>query len=154
MSNMLSISFGVAIATYGETKFNSFGVMLQLGVVVFEATRLVLIQILFNSKGISLYPITSLYYVVPCCLVFLSVPWIIVEVPKVRDGSSFRFDYLVSGTNSLCAFGLNLGLFLLVRKTSASTTTTTNTKSLPSSSMPYLESASERNLHLYVLEHI
>ncbi|KAI3714802.1 hypothetical protein L6452_21762 [Arctium lappa] len=121
MSNMLSISFGVAIAAYGEARFNSFGVLLQLGAVVFEATRLVLIQILLNSKGISLNPITSLYYVAPCCLVFLSVPWIIVEVPRLRDGSSFRFDYLIFGTNSLCAFGLNLGVFLLVGKTSALT---------------------------------
>ncbi|KVH93782.1 probable sugar phosphate/phosphate translocator At2g25520 [Cynara cardunculus var. scolymus] len=121
MTNMLSISFGVAVAAYGEAKFNSWGVMLQLGAVVFEATRLVLIQILLTSKGISFNPITSLYYVAPCCLVFLSVPWIIVELPKLRDTSSFHFDYFIFGTNSLCAFALNLAVFLLVGKTSALT---------------------------------
>nr|XP_043628064.1 probable sugar phosphate/phosphate translocator At5g25400 [Erigeron canadensis] len=121
MTNMLSISFGVAIAAYGEAQFNTFGVMLQLGAVCFEATRLVLIQILLTSKGITFNPITSLYYVAPCCLAFLSVPWFIVELPKLRDTSSFHLDYLVFGTNSLCAFALNLAVFLLVGKTSALT---------------------------------
>lgn len=121
MANMLSISFGVAIAAYGEAKFDGFGVMLQLGAVAFEATRLVMIQILLTSKGISLNPITSLYYVAPCCFVFLSVPWFIVEFPLLRDTSSFHFDYLIFGTNSVCAFALNLAVFLLVGKTSALT---------------------------------
>ncbi|XP_047308614.1 probable sugar phosphate/phosphate translocator At5g25400 [Impatiens glandulifera] len=121
MANMLSISIGVAIAAYGEARFDSWGVFLQLGAVAFEATRLVMIQILLTSKGISLNPITSLYYVAPCCLVFLSIPWIIVELPKLKATSSFQFDYLIFGTNSLCAFALNLAVFLLVGKTSALT---------------------------------
>ncbi|CAM8964120.1 unnamed protein product [Rhodiola kirilowii] len=121
MANMLAISFGVGIAAYGEAKFNTWGVVLQLGAVAFEATRLVMIQILLTSKGISLNPITSLYYVAPCCLVFLFVPWIVVEAPRLRDSSSFHMDFVVFGTNSLCAFALNLAVFLLVGKTSALT---------------------------------
>ncbi|XP_074273949.1 putative sugar phosphate/phosphate translocator At2g25520 [Silene latifolia] len=121
MANMLSISFGVAIAAYGEAKFDAWGVTLQLGAVAFEATRLVMIQILLTSKGISFNPITSLFYVAPCCLVFLSVPWILVEYPILRDSSSFHFDWFIFGTNSLCAFALNLAVFLLVGKTSALT---------------------------------
>ncbi|KAF2303854.1 hypothetical protein GH714_023881 [Hevea brasiliensis] len=121
MVNMLSISFGVAIAAYGEARFDSWGVFLQLGAVAFEATRLVLIQILLTSKGITLNPITSLYYVAPCCLVFLFVPWIFVEYPVLKESSSFHFDFVIFGTNSLCAFALNLAVFLLVGKTSALT---------------------------------
>nr|GMC95692.1 probable sugar phosphate/phosphate translocator At5g25400 [Ipomoea batatas] len=121
MVNMVSISVGVAIAAYGEAKFDTWGVILQLGAVAFEATRLVMIQILLTSKGITLNPITSLYYVAPCCLVFLIVPWVIVEYPVLKDNSSFHLDYVVFGTNSLCAFALNLAVFLLVGKTSALT---------------------------------
>ncbi|KAG7540666.1 Sugar phosphate transporter domain [Arabidopsis thaliana x Arabidopsis arenosa] len=121
MTNMLSISFGVAIAAYGEAKFDTWGVMLQLGAVAFEATRLVLIQILLTSKGINLNPITSLYYVAPCCLVFLFFPWIFVELPILKESSSFHFDFVIFGTNSVCAFALNLAVFLLVGKTSALT---------------------------------
>ncbi|URE37917.1 Triose-phosphate Transporter family [Musa troglodytarum] len=124
MLNMLSISFGVAIAAYGEARFVAAGVGLQLAAVAFEATRLVLIQILLTSKGISLNPITSLYYVAPCCLAFLLVPWSMVELPVLRDRlavAAFRPDLLIFGTNSLCAFALNLAVFLLVGKTSALT---------------------------------
>ncbi|CAI9782488.1 unnamed protein product [Fraxinus pennsylvanica] len=121
MTNMISISIGVGIAAYGEAKFDTWGVMLQLGAVAFEATRLVMIQILLTSKGITLNPITSLYYVAPCCLIFLFVPWVFVEYPLLTETSSFHFDYLIFGTNSLCAFALNLAVFLLVGKTSALT---------------------------------
>ncbi|PKA55366.1 putative sugar phosphate/phosphate translocator [Apostasia shenzhenica] len=121
MANMLSISIGVAIAAYGEARFNSWGVFLQLGAVAFEATRLVLIQVLLSSKGITLNPITTLYYVSPCCLVFLALPWVLVELPALRAASSFHFDFIIFGTNSFCAFALNLAVFLLVGKTSALT---------------------------------
>lgn len=121
MSNMLSISLGVAIAAYGEARFNGWGVLLQLGAVAFEATRLVLIQVLLSSKGVTLNPITTLYYVSPCCLLFLTLPWAVVEIPALRSTSSFHFDFLIFGTNSLCAFALNLAVFLLVGKTSALT---------------------------------
>jgi drug/metabolite transporter (DMT)-like permease len=121
MLNMLSISFGVAIAAYGEARFDGWGVTLQLAAVAFEATRLVLIQILLTSKGISLNPITSLYYVAPCCFAFLLVPWSFVELPRLRAAASFKPDVLIFGTNSVCAFALNLAVFLLVGKTSALT---------------------------------
>ncbi|KAL2553672.1 putative sugar phosphate/phosphate translocator [Forsythia ovata] len=121
MTNMISISIGVGVAAYGEAKFDTWGVVLQLGAVAFEATRLVMIQILLTSKGITLNPITSLYYVAPCCLVFLFFPWIFVEFPLLKETSSFHFDFLIFGTNSLCAFALNLAVFLLVGKTSALT---------------------------------
>ncbi|CAI9780411.1 unnamed protein product [Fraxinus pennsylvanica] len=121
MTNMVSISIGVGVAAYGEAKFDAWGVILQLGAVAFEATRLVMIQILLTSKGITLNPITSLYYVAPCCLVFLFIPWIFVEFPLLKETSSFHFDFLIFGTNSFCAFALNLAVFLLVGKTSALT---------------------------------
>ena len=121
MANMISISVGVGIAAYGEARFDTWGVFLQLGAVAFEATRLVMIQILLTSKGITLNPITSLYYVAPCCLAFLSIPWIFVEYPVLKESSSFNFDFVIFGTNSLCAFALNLAVFLLVGKTSALT---------------------------------
>uniref|UniRef100_A0A1D1XM73 Putative sugar phosphate/phosphate translocator At4g32390 n=1 Tax=Anthurium amnicola TaxID=1678845 RepID=A0A1D1XM73_9ARAE len=120
-ANMVSISVGVAIAAYGEARFDTWGVLLQLGAVAFEATRLVLIQILLTSKGINLNPITSLYYVAPCCLVFLSVPWLLIEFPVLKEASSFHPDLFIFGTNSICAFALNLAVFLLVGKTSALT---------------------------------
>ncbi|KAK8945506.1 putative sugar phosphate/phosphate translocator [Platanthera guangdongensis] len=51
MANMLSISIRVAIAAYGEARFDAWGVLLQLGAVA------------------------TLYYVAPCCLVYQSDVW-------------------------------------------------------------------------------
>ncbi|KAG2559927.1 hypothetical protein PVAP13_8KG012451 [Panicum virgatum] len=123
MLNMLGISAGVAVAAYGEARFDAFGVALQLAAVAAEATRLVLIQILLTSRGMSLNPITSLYYIAPCCLAFLTVPWYAVELPRLRAAAASAAgpDVFVFGTNSLCAFALNLAVFLLVGKTSALT---------------------------------
>lgn len=39
----------------------------------------------------------------------------------LKETSSFHLDYWIFGTNSLCAFALNLAVFLLVGKTSALT---------------------------------
>ena len=44
-----------------------------------------------------------------------------MELPVLREASSVRFDFVVFGTNSVCAFALNLAVFLLVGKTSALT---------------------------------
>ncbi|CAI5515649.1 unnamed protein product [Closterium sp. Naga37s-1] len=122
MSNMLLVSVGVGIAAYGEANFNFTGVLLQLAAVAFEATRLVLIQILLASKGISLNPITSLYYVSPTCLVFLTIPWFFVEYPSLAPHLVAPHpDLLVFGGNCVCAFALNLAVFLLIGKTSALT---------------------------------
>ena len=121
IGNMVGISVGVAIAAYGEAQFNARGVILQLGVVAFEATRLVLIQILLTAKEISLNPITSLYYIAPCCFVFLSIPWVLIEFPILKASSSFYLDVRLFGANCACAFLLNLAVFLFVGKTSALT---------------------------------
>ncbi|GFP83950.1 probable sugar phosphate/phosphate translocator at2g25520 [Phtheirospermum japonicum] len=122
MFNMLSISAGIAVAAYGEAKYDSWGVFVQQGAMVFEATKLVMIQILLTSKGINLNPITLLYYVALSCLSFLAIPWVLVELPLLRQQKlGFQFDFVIFGTNSLCAFALNLAVFLLVSKTSALT---------------------------------
>jgi drug/metabolite transporter (DMT)-like permease len=121
MGNMVMISVGVAIAAYGEARFNLWGVTLQLSAVCVEALRLVLIQILLNSRGISLNPVTTLYYVAPACFLFLSLPWYFIEYPKLLAMSTYQIDFVTFGLNSMVAFLLNISVFLLVGKTSALT---------------------------------
>ena len=80
-------------------------------------------QILLTSKGISLNPITSLYYVAPTCFVCLSVPWFFVERPLLQPrplGLSLSTGGVFLG-NCTAAFALNLAVFLLIGKTSALT---------------------------------
>eukprot|EP00958_Prasinococcus_capsulatus_P012246 scaffold1219_cov400-Prasinococcus_capsulatus_cf.AAC.3 len=65
------ISLGVAITAVGQISINFTGVFYQLTGIVAEALRLVLTQVLLQSKGVKMNPITSLYYISPACFVFL-----------------------------------------------------------------------------------
>jgi hypothetical protein len=64
--NMVLISVGVIIASAGEVHFNIIGVFFQISGIMAEALRLVLTQVLLQKKGLSLNPLTSLYYIAPC----------------------------------------------------------------------------------------
>lgn len=64
--NMLLVSVGVVISSYGEIHFNILGTFYQVTGIFAEALRLVLTQVLLQKKGLTLNPITSLYYIAPC----------------------------------------------------------------------------------------
>lgn len=59
------ISAGVAMASRGELHFNLFGFVIQAAAVAFEASRLVMIQILLH--GMKMDPLVSLHYYAPVC---------------------------------------------------------------------------------------
>lgn len=64
--NMVLISVGVIISSYGEIHFNMLGTVYQVVGIMAEALRLVLTQVLLQKKGLTLNPITTLYYIAPC----------------------------------------------------------------------------------------
>lgn len=64
--NMVLVSSGVVISSYGEIHFNVVGTVYQVTGIFAEALRLVLTQVLLQKKGLTLNPITSLYYIAPC----------------------------------------------------------------------------------------
>jgi len=59
------ISSGVALASKGELRFNLVGFLTQAAAVAFEASRLVMIQILLH--GLKMDPLVSLHYYAPVC---------------------------------------------------------------------------------------
>mmetsp|Transcript_12155 Transcript_12155/g.39980 ORF Transcript_12155/g.39980 Transcript_12155/m.39980 type:complete len:337 (+) Transcript_12155:83-1093(+) len=119
--NMIVIAIGVAIAAYGELHIVLIGVYQQLSALVFEATRLMLVQVLMNSQGYTMNPIQSLYYVSPACLFCLSIPWLAVELPQLRMTSGLQIDPLIFLANAATAFLLNIAVFMLIGQTSALT---------------------------------
>lgn len=121
LSNMIIVTIGVAVASYGEINFNLTGVMLQLCSICAESVRLVLVQILLQSKGLKLNPITTLYYVAPCCFAFLTVPFVALEANKLMSDPNVNISAFLFLSNALAAFGLNMAVFLLIGKTSALT---------------------------------
>ncbi|KAK4702099.1 hypothetical protein P7C70_g4131, partial [Phenoliferia sp. Uapishka_3] len=62
---VVAISFGVALAAWGEIDFALDGFLYQTFGIMFEATRLVAIQKLL--QGLRMDPLVSLYYYAPVC---------------------------------------------------------------------------------------
>ncbi|XWS08426.1 hypothetical protein CRYUN_Cryun40dG0001500 [Craigia yunnanensis] len=118
--NMVLVSVGVVISSYGEIHFNIVGTVYQVTGIFAEALRLVLTQVLLQKKGLTLNPITSLYYIAPCSFVFLFVPWCLLEKPGIAV-SQIQFNFWIFFSNALCALALNLSIFLAIGRTGAVT---------------------------------
>lgn len=118
--NMVLISVGVAISSYGEIHFNMMGTLYQVMGIVAEALRLVLTQVLLQKKGLTLNPITTLYYIAPCSFVFLFIPWYILESPAI-EVAQIQFNFWIFFSNALSALALNISTFLVIGRTGAVT---------------------------------
>ncbi|XP_073056550.1 probable sugar phosphate/phosphate translocator At3g17430 [Primulina eburnea] len=118
--NMILVSFGVVISSYGEIHFNIVGTVYQVTGIFAEALRLVLTQVLLQKKGLTLNPIRSLYYIAPCSFVFLFVPWCLLEKPEM-EVSQIQFNLWIFFSNALCALALNFSIFLVIGRTGAVT---------------------------------
>ncbi|KAJ4886804.1 putative sugar phosphate/phosphate translocator [Raphanus sativus] len=119
-SNMLLVSVGVVISSYGEIHFNIVGTVYQVTGIFAEALRLVLTQVLLQKKGLTLNPINSLYYIAPCSFVFLAFPWYVLEKPTM-EVSQIQFNFWIFFSNALCALALNFSIFLVIGRTGAVT---------------------------------
>ncbi|XLT87122.1 hypothetical protein HN873_008875 [Arachis hypogaea] len=118
--NMVLVSVGVVVSSYGEIHFNIIGTVYQVTGIFAEALRLVLTQVLLQKKGLTLNPITSLYYIAPCSFVFLFVPWYLLEKP-VMEVSQIQFNFWIFFSNAICALALNFSIFLVIGRTGAVT---------------------------------
>ncbi|KAI8011142.1 putative sugar phosphate/phosphate translocator [Camellia lanceoleosa] len=118
--NMVLVSVGVVISSYGEIHFNVVGTLYQVTGICAEALRLVLTQVLLQKKGLTLNPITSLYYIAPCSFVFLFVPWYFLEQPGM-EVSQIQFNFWIFFSNAICALALNFSIFLVIGRTGAVT---------------------------------
>ncbi|KAK8075672.1 DMT family organic anion transporter [Apiospora hydei] len=119
LANVSVIVLGVVIASFGEIKFHLLGFIYQIGGIVFEALRLVLVQRLLSSPDFKMDPMVSLYYYAPACAVINGVLTAFVELPRMgwADISAVGVPVLVA--NAFVAFLLNVAVVLLIGKTSA-----------------------------------
>ncbi|KIM27760.1 hypothetical protein M408DRAFT_16547 [Serendipita vermifera MAFF 305830] len=109
---VLTISFGVCLASYGELHFNLIGFIIQSLAVAFEASRLVMIEILL--KGMKMDPLASLHwYAPPCALLTLTLlPFVEGLTPILTAVSHIGFGHLFA--NAMTAFLLNVAAVWLV----------------------------------------
>ncbi|KAH9973875.1 TPT-domain-containing protein [Lactifluus volemus] len=108
---VLMISSGVALASRGELRFNLIGFLTQAAAVGFEASRLVMIQLLLH--GLKMDPLVSLHYYAPvCALINLAI------LPFTEGLAPFlelaRVGPLVLISNAAVAFCLNIAAVFLV----------------------------------------
>lgn len=112
------ISLAVAIASIGELQFNAKGCFFQIGGILAEAARLVLTNSLM--KELKLDPLSTLYYIAPCSLVFVGSACLVFEAPSLPLDRLFTASFLsVLIINGLVAFTLNIAVVMLIGKTSA-----------------------------------
>ncbi|KIY70689.1 TPT-domain-containing protein [Cylindrobasidium torrendii FP15055 ss-10] len=105
------ISCGVALASNGELRFNLFGFLVQAAAVGFEASRLVMIQILLH--GLKMDPLVSLHYYAPVCAILN-----IIALPFTEGLAPFyelaRIGPMILLSNAAIAFLLNVAAVFLV----------------------------------------
>eukprot|EP00873_Tetraselmis_striata_P023910 jgi/Tetstr1/444174/TSEL_032068.t1 len=112
-ANMCLIAFGVVVCAIGEVNLILKGVVQQLMALLFEATRLTMVQILINSRGLNMNPIQSIYYVSPACFVSLAIPFVFLEIPHMQASNDWKFHPSAFLANALAALALNLDWLLI-----------------------------------------
>lgn len=114
LGNVFVIVIGVVIASFGEIQFDLLGFIYQLGGVVFEALRLVMVQRLLSSGDFKMDPLVSLYYFAPACAVTNAIFTMLVEIPRMTMGDIYSVGLFVLLANACVAFLLNVSGVLLV----------------------------------------
>ncbi|KIJ61892.1 hypothetical protein HYDPIDRAFT_95632 [Hydnomerulius pinastri MD-312] len=105
------ISSGVALASHGELHFNLTGFLIQAAAVAFEASRLVMIQLLLH--GLKMDPLVSLHYYAPvCALINLALLPFTEGLAPFYDLGKIGAGVLIS--NAAVAFLLNVAAVFLV----------------------------------------
>lgn len=114
LGNVSFIVLGVIIASLGEIEFDLTGFLYQFGSIIFEATRLVLVQQLLSSAEYKMDPLVSLYYFAPVCGVMNSLVALFIEVPGMTMQNIYTVGIWTLVANAMIAFLLNVSVVFLV----------------------------------------
>lgn len=115
VAKVLVIVVGVMIASVGEIRISWLGVWFQIGGLVFEATRLVMIQVLLSGDGEKMDPLVSLYYYAPVCGAMNLVMVWFTEMASFNMADFMRVGPMILLFNAVVAFFLNVASVFLVR---------------------------------------
>ena len=108
------IVIGVVIASFGEIEFVLIGFMFQLGGIVFEALRLVMVQKLLSSAEYKMDPLVSLYYFAPICAMMNFCVAAMIEIPRIKMEEVYHVGLPTFFINACVAFALNVSVVFLV----------------------------------------
>lgn len=113
-SLILSASFVSCHGTKRLTLGADSRCTVQAAGILFEATRLVMVQRLLSSAEFKMDPMVSLYYFAPACAVINGVFTLFVEIPKMSMTDIYNLGITVLILNAFVAFLLNVSVVLLV----------------------------------------
>lgn len=119
LMNVCVIVLGVMIACFGEVDFVVVGVLFQIGGIVFEAIRLVMVQRLLSSEEFKMDPLVSLYYFAPICALMNGAVALAVELPRFQMEDLWHVGVWMLIANAVVAFALNISVVFLISKTSS-----------------------------------
>ncbi|KAH7139832.1 DUF250 domain membrane protein [Dactylonectria estremocensis] len=119
IANVLVIVAGVTMASVGEIQFSWVGFIFQMIGIVFEAVRVVLLQVLVSGEGLNMDPLVGLYYYAPVCAGLNFVVAFVLEVPSFSFQHMTQSVWLMLFASSAVALLLNLTLMSLIKQTSA-----------------------------------
>lgn len=117
LGNVSFIVVGVIIASYGELEFVLIGFLYQVGAIITEGTRLVLVQRLLSSAEYKMDPLVSLYYFAPVCAVMNGLTALVLEVPNMTMQNIYDVGIFLLIANAMIAFLLNVSVVFLVSLT-------------------------------------
>lgn len=86
----------------------------QVGGIIFEALRLVMVQRLLSSAEFKMDPLVSLYYYAPACAVTNGVVTLFTELPRMTMADIYGLGMGTLIANAMVAFLLNVSVVLLV----------------------------------------
>lgn len=114
LGNVSLIVIGVVLASFGEIDFVLIGFLYQLGGIVFEATRICMVEKLLNGDEFKMDPLVSLYYFAPVCAAMNVLIALLWEVPKCTMAEIYAVGLWTFFLNALVAFALNCSVVFLV----------------------------------------
>ena len=112
--NVSVIVIGVIIASLGEIKFVLIGVIFQIGGIIFEAIRLVMVERLLSSAEYKMDPLVSLYYFAPVCAIMNFCTALVFEIPRIQLVEVYKVGLWTLLSNACLAFALNVSVVFLV----------------------------------------
>jgi hypothetical protein len=112
--NVMVIVLGVGLASLGEIQFSWVGFMFQLGGIVFEAMRLVMIQVMLSEDGQKMDPLVSLYYYAPVCAAMNIFVALFTEASTFKVSTLLETGFGILLLNATVAFLLNVSSVFLV----------------------------------------
>lgn len=114
LGNVSIIVLGVVIASYGEIQFVFIGFLYQVGGIIFESIKLVMVQRLLSSAEFKMDPLVSLYYFAPACALMNGFCTLVVEIPRMGMADIHHVGLVTLLANAVVAFALNISVVFLV----------------------------------------